>query len=81
MSKRSNTIGAVPNDSVEQNDPMEEDLPDLTPLLESMSMLSGSSSQIQTQLKSETLENLARLPQSQVSSNSNVIYRILIVDV
>jgi dsDNA-specific endonuclease/ATPase MutS2 len=81
MSKRNNTIESMPNNNVEQNDPMEEDLPDLTPLLDSISILSGSSSQIQTQLKSETLENLVNLPQSQVSNNSNAIYRMLIVNV
>ncbi|KAG2197907.1 hypothetical protein INT46_003214 [Mucor plumbeus] len=57
---------SMPNNNVEQNDPMEEDLPDLTPLLDSISILSGSSSQIQTQLKLETLENLVNLPQSQL---------------
>lgn len=80
MSKRNNTKESMPNNNVEQNDPMEEDLPDLTPLLDSISILSGSSSQIQTQLKLETLENLVNLPQSQVSNNNNAIYRMLIVN-
>ncbi|KAK4518283.1 uncharacterized protein ATC70_001635 [Mucor velutinosus] len=49
-----------------QDDPMKEDLPDLQALIESMSIFSGSSSQIQTQVRVESLGNLVDLPLGQL---------------
>ncbi|CEP17470.1 hypothetical protein [Parasitella parasitica] len=74
MSKRSKSNEPMPNISTqEQNDPMEEDLPDLVPLIESMSIFTGPSSQIQTQVKLESLESLINLPHAQLKAATSFI--------
>ncbi|GAN09205.1 hypothetical protein MAM1_0250d08727 [Mucor ambiguus] len=62
MTKHSEPVKSESIHNAKQDDPMEQDLPDLKPLIESMSMFSGSSSQIQTQVRVESLANLVDLP-------------------
>ncbi|KAL9542019.1 hypothetical protein MBANPS3_008818 [Mucor bainieri] len=68
MTKHSAPVASEPShhSNAQQDDPMEEDLPDLKPLIESMSIFSGSSSQIQTQVRVESLGSLVDLPLPQL---------------
>ncbi|KAI8638196.1 hypothetical protein BD408DRAFT_436284 [Parasitella parasitica] len=69
MSKRSKETEPMQNISAQkQDDPMQEDSPDLARLIESMSIFANSSSQIQTQVKLESLENLVNLPRTQLKA-------------
>lgn len=67
MTKHSHTVGSTSNNMTQHDDPMEEDLPDLAPLIESMAIFSGSSSQIQTQVRVDSLGSLIDLSLAQVS--------------
>lgn len=67
MTQRSKAVNPESTQDAQQHDPMEEDVPELEPLIGSMSVFSGSSSQIQTQVQVELLSNLIELPLAQVS--------------
>ncbi|CAO0802447.1 unnamed protein product [Mucor circinelloides] len=66
MTKHSHTVESTSNNMTQHDDPMEEDLPDLAPLIESMAIFSGSSSQIQTQVRVDSLGSLIDLPLAQL---------------
>ncbi|KAL0135227.1 hypothetical protein V8B55DRAFT_1554927 [Mucor lusitanicus] len=66
MTQRSKAVNPESTQDAQQHDPMEEDVPELEPLIGSMSVFSGSSSQIQTQVQVELLSNLIELPLAQL---------------
>lgn len=74
MTKRTEPVKSEPIHNVQQDDSMEEDLPGLRALAESLSIFSvDSSSQIQSQVRVESLGSLVDLPLAQVSVYRNAI--------
>ncbi|KAL9549938.1 hypothetical protein PS6_005806 [Mucor atramentarius] len=66
------------NNMTQHDDPMEEDLPDLAPLIESMAIFSGSSSQIQTQVRVDSLGSLIDLPLAQIGIADSMQLKITV---
>ncbi|CAO3642019.1 unnamed protein product [Mucor fragilis] len=67
MTKRTEPVKSEPIHNVQQDDSMEEDLPGLRALAESLSIFSvDSSSQIQSQVRVESLGSLVDLPLAQL---------------